>query len=245
MPHQAKKQKIDGHLRRSDAVVAVGDEFAASFDGLSVDVLANILGFLQLKDIMCKRRLNKKTLEAVKKTIVPPTDFRVSGMNEYNAMVVMTRAMPNLQQIKLTVFGYKLTLTTLGNRHKYNDGEDPDERQASQTADWTSHDIEIISNFSKLRILEIDAFMNGRYPFLFNSFPLLQKLSITGCKYLKWDLEMLGGLPLLKELDCHTNCGLTGNLKSLRVLKDTLEKVTIEYCGHVRATLWIWPTFHT
>jgi hypothetical protein len=75
--------------------------------------------------------------------------------------------------------------------------------------------------------------LNGRYPFLFNSFPLLQKLSIEGCDYLKGDLEMLTGLPLLKEIYCSFNRCLTGNIKSLRVLKDTLENVRIHNCHNV------------
>jgi hypothetical protein len=75
--------------------------------------------------------------------------------------------------------------------------------------------------------------LNGKYPFLFNSFPLLQKLSIRQCKYLKWDLEMLAGFPFLKELVCRSNERLTGNINSLRVLKETLEKVHIQYCSRV------------
>jgi hypothetical protein len=69
--------------------------------------------------------------------------------------------------------------------------------------------------------------LNGRYPSLFN-FPLLQSLNVNYCPNLKWDLEMLAGLPLLKELDFVYNDNLTGNIKSLRVLKDTLTHVTIE-----------------
>jgi hypothetical protein len=44
---------------------------------------------------------------------------------------------------------------------------------------------------------------------------------------------MLAGLPLLKELNCESNTLLTGNINSLRVLKDTLEKVTIKNCWSV------------
>jgi hypothetical protein len=137
--------------------------------------------------------------------------------------------MPNLQ---------KIALKFLGGRDKWSDGEDPDERRAAEYADWTSHDIEIISNFRKLRYLAIEdrysGALNGRYPFLFNSFPLLQTLCIDGCGYLKWDLEMLAGFPMLKELDCYCNINsLSGNINSLRVLKDTLEKVKIRCCDNV------------
>jgi hypothetical protein len=194
---------------------------------LSADDIPRILSFLDLKEIMQKRRVSKKWNEAVKNTIVPLVDFRVDSGERCIAMTVMTNALPNLQQI---------TLCNLGYEHKYNDGEDPDEEMAARTASRTTHDIEIISNFSKLRILEINfgfcAGLNGRYPALFN-FPLLQKLTINRCNRLKWDLEMLAGMPLLKELDCAENRCLTGNINSLRVLKDTLEKVTINNCDHV------------
>eukprot|EP00984_Skeletonema_dohrnii_P033263 scaffold29248_cov140-Skeletonema_dohrnii-CCMP3373.AAC.3 len=46
-------------------------------------------------------------------------------------------------------------------------------------------------------------------------------------------MEILAGLPLLKELFCASNEFLTGNIDSLRVLKDTLEKVTFRDCPHI------------
>jgi hypothetical protein len=151
----------------------------------------------------------------------------VDDLKKYRAMRVMARVLPNLQQI---------TIGGLEWGHKYNDGDDPDEEHADMTANWTSHDVGIISNFSKLRILEIRTFifLNGIYPVLFNSFPLLEKLSIKNCHYLKWDLQMLAGFPLLKELTCQEgNYCMTGNISSLRVLKNTLERVTIEECYNV------------
>ncbi len=73
------------------------------------------------------------------------------------------------------------------------------------------HDIDIISRFSKLRSLEIiNPPLNGRYPALFN-FPLLQKLRMIRCYQPKWDLAMLAGLPLLKELDCNCSSALRDN----------------------------------
>ncbi len=244
MPHPTKKKQRldDSHANSSDHMVTLND--------LSVDVLADIFGFLDgPKDIMCKRRVCRKWREAVKKTIVPPTEFCVNSLVKFDAMRVMTEALLNLQRIKLG---------PLDRRRKYSDGEDPDESHAASTANLTSHDIEIISNFGKLLDLTIDArdyyvdsidllqfgfpfrpngsVLNGRYPFLFNSFPLLQKLSIIECEHLKWDLEMLVGLPLLKELECCSegdNKCVTGNINSLRVLKDTLEKVKIRNCDNV------------
>ena len=195
-----------------------------SFDDLGTDELAHIFGFLAPEDIV-RARLNNKMREAAKITIVPLTNFIVNSVVKYNAMAAMTRALPNLQQITLR--------NGLGRGHKYSDGEDADEDWGSITADCITQDIEIISNFSKLRDLNIHYTpLNGRYTFLFN-FPLLQKLSLRECHYLKWDLEMLACLPLLTELYCVSNNYLTGNINSLRVLKDTLTKLEIANCHRV------------
>jgi hypothetical protein len=130
--------------------------------------------------------------------------------------------MPNLQSVGIAIL--------MDDGHKYSDGDDPNEQLAAVRANDITHDISIISNFRKLRRLEINyASLNGRYPFLFN-FPLLQKLKISS-NNLKWDLHMLAGLPLLRELECRGNSQLTGNINSLRVLKDTLQKMTLESCN--------------
>ena len=226
MPYPTKKQKVDCYQRD---VVVTDNDFVASFDDLS-DVLPNIFGFLPINNIMCSRRINKKSREAVLKTIVPPTKFSVDSVRDYNAIRVMTRVLPNLQQIKIGDLGI------LHNHHKckWSDGEDPDEEVAAETVDYRAHDIDIISNFTKLRILKIGltrTSLNGTYPSLFN-FPLLEELMIMYCPSLKWDLEMLAGLPSLKKLHCQSN-NVTGNISSLRVLKDTLEKVYIDRCWNV------------
>jgi len=44
---------------------------------------------------------------------------------------------------------------------------------------------------------------------------------------------MLAGMPALKELYSEGISLLTGNIKSLRVLKDTLEKVDFSFCFYV------------
>jgi hypothetical protein len=191
------------------------------------DVLADVFAYLVPKEIMSLRRVCKLWREAAKLTIVPPDNtFAVKTIDEYNAVSVVATALPNLQ-------GFELFDIDRRRRHKYSDGEDPNEEEAARTANLTSLDIEIISNFSKLRHLTLyGAGLNGRYPFLFN-FPMLQKLSIIECGYLKWDLGMLAGLPLLKELWCNENDCMTGNINSLRVLKDTLETLVIFGCQNI------------
>jgi hypothetical protein len=195
-----------------------------SFDDLGTDVVANIFGCLDPVDIM-HARLNKKMREAAKKTIVPLDNFSIDSVDKYNAMAAMTTALPNLQQ---------LTISYPGFGYKYIDGEDPDENRAAFTANWATHGLDILSRFSKLRILVISsAPLNGRYPLLFN-FPLLQNLTIWNCHNLKCDLEVLAGLPSLTELQCEHNHGLTGNINNLRMLKNTLTKVQINRCRNIR-----------
>jgi hypothetical protein len=218
---------LEGHQRSDAAAAAAVSDPSASFDELS-DVLAIIIfGFFRPEElVMCVRCVCKNWRDVAREMIVP-TEFVIDSVEKYNAMSVMTRELPNLQQIKIDSLGY--------GEHKWSDGEDP-ENSASWIVDYTSHDIGIISNFSKLRILRIEesacAPLNGRYPVFFN-FPCLQKLTIFGCRSLKWDLDMLSGLPLLKELYCWKNDRMTGTIESLIMLKDTLVKVEIRDCGRV------------
>ena len=142
----------------------------------------------------------------------------------------MSNALPNLQQLELGYLGYDFSTST---SKKFADGEEPDENKARNSANAISYDIDMISNFTKLRVLKLDnAPMNGSYPFLFN-FPLLSKLTVSNCDYLKLGLGVLAGFPLLKEFRCQGNTRMTGNVSSLRVLKDTLEKVIINNCPHI------------
>ena len=171
-------------------------------------------------------------------------DFTVKSVRSYKAMRAMSTALPNLQ---------RLSICNLNSGHKYTDGDgdDPDDGENSYSYDEdpcedNSFDVNIISRFSKLSKLCIHPMthskcscprnvpLNGRYPVLFN-FHLLQQLKIKGCYHLKWDLGMLSGLPLLKELHCCGNSregvpNLTGNLRSLRVLQNTLEVVVLPVC---------------
>ena len=174
---------------------------------LGIDEVASILSFLPLRPIMCLRRVNMTWRDAAKKTVLPlaTATWRVNNVVEYNAMEVMTRGLPNLQYIVIgDLLGSNIDLYVSdenyvsGDEHIYNNGGDPDEEHAAYTADRGSHDIEIISNFSKLNHLAIaaNASLNGRYTVFFNSFPLLEKLSIKCSNFLKWDLEMLAVFPL-------------------------------------------------
>jgi hypothetical protein len=204
----------------------LNDEGVFPFHSLDFDLLgaydiACVFSFLPLEEMRSLRNVSKKFGEVAKLFIDRPTDMIVNSVETYNKMKVMTAVPLDLQRI---------TIDDLGSRNKWSDGEDPNEGWADYTADYISHDIEVISNFRKLRILEIRSYnlLNGRYPALFN-FPQLQKLSILDCDDLRLDLEMLAGFPILKELVCECE-HLTGSINSLKVLKDTLEKVKFALC---------------
>ena len=209
MPPKKKIKLIEAH-----AVDAEG----ATVDHLSDDTVALIFSYFGPVEIMQMRCVCKKWREASKKTIPARVNFHVDSVNKFCAMVVMTRALPNIQEIMLRDLNYG---TRQGSRDRCADGEDPCDYPHPHAE--VMHDINIISNFSKLRSLRLvcGADLNGRYPVLFD-FPLLQKLNISACS-LKWDLEMLRGLPLLKELFCYGVPHMTGDIKSFRMLKDNIE----------------------
>eukprot|EP00985_Skeletonema_marinoi_P011912 scaffold5641_cov86-Skeletonema_marinoi.AAC.6 len=210
-------------IRNDDMHLA--DETAA--EEVSADEVAIIFSFLSHADIM-RARVCKTWRDAATKTLVPLCDFKIDSERSYNAMRVMTAALPNLQQI---------SIHSLGRGHKYSDGEDPHESCARVTANFMTHDIDMISSFTKLRVLHFEnAPLIGRYPVLFN-FPLLRELSVSSSHLLKFDLGRLSaGCPSLKSLKMSGNrphLNLTGNLRSLRVLKDTLEEVDVANCQQI------------
>jgi len=231
MPQSKKQRFMEGG---SDAVIrSGGSSVTEHLDDLSADVIEHILGCLGPVDIM-RARCCKKWRAAAKETIVPIINFHVNSVEKYNAIAAMATALPNLQI---------LTLTRPGSENKYNDGEDPytwvrDEDSSDEEGGDDSYDIEIISNFRKLRSLSLYCTgLNGRYPALFNNFQLLQQLTINSCGDLKVNLEILGGLSSLKELCCCHDNELAGNINSLRVLKDKLEQVVIRCCESVEGRL--------
>jgi hypothetical protein len=204
---------------------------------LSSDEVAIIFSFLQPKDIM-PARVCTTWRDAAKKTLVHPVDpfddsVQIYDVRSYNAVRVMSTALPNLEQ---------LMISNLGSGHVYSDGDDPEEWDINHI-NYIVHDINIISRFRKLRILEFcQAPLTGRYPVLFN-FPLLRDLSIRYCRHLKFDLDMLLGFPLLEELYCSDNEQFTGNISSLSPLKIPSKRCALLGVAVFMATSWNWQTF--
>ena len=187
-------------------------------EALSTDEVAIIFSFLSHQDIM-RARVCRAWRQAARKTLVPMSQFVVdsNSLKSYNAMRAMSTALPSLQWIKIDFVDFQIL---------YSDEESDNDEAVNYFVDATT----ILPNFTKLRRLEIESSsssyscpLRGRCPVLSN-FPLLQTLKISCGWHL--DLEMLSALPLLKELELSVKLTLTGNLSSLRALKDTLEKVT-------------------
>ena len=228
MPHSKKPKLVNEDAANTAAASIPSDE------------LANIFGCLGPIEILHLRRVCKTWNDAAKNTIVPLTDFKVHDIDSYNTMKTMATALPNLQQLELRDNLKHILIHINSSRinHRYANGEDPDEEKALRSINDITYDIDMVSNFTKLRVLKLGcASLNGKYPYLFN-FPL-QKLTISHCGYLKWDLNVLAGMPL-KELHVKSSesltgiiSALTGNISSLRVLKDTLERLTIAACPQV------------
>eukprot|EP00985_Skeletonema_marinoi_P001686 scaffold682_cov73-Skeletonema_marinoi.AAC.1 len=226
------RRRLAGSINEANLTAAEADDhehdddLTATINKLTGNVLAIIFGFLHLKDIMRLRCVCSDWKDAAKGTIVP-SEFKVDRMKKIRLMETMTTALPNLQHLTM----YSIAD---GWGHGYMSGDNPDERGRAYRR---THDLGIIANFQKLRSLSIiKAPLNGQYPVLFN-FPLLEKLTINDNfpfpNYIKWDLQMLERLPMLRELECRLNEAMSGNLSSLRVLKDNLEKVVISGCRNV------------
>ena len=214
MPQSKKPKLVHG-----------GDADTANAASIPSDQLANIFGYLSPVQILLLRRVCKKWNEAAKNTIVLESIY-VGHERSYNIMKTMSTALPNLQHLELgSLWG------------KYVDGEDPDEKEARESAHRISYDIDMVSNFKHLRVLELkDTPLNGSYPCLFN-FSLLTKLTVSWCKHLKWDLGALAGFPLLREFRCECNHRLTGNIDNLRVIRGTLKRLIVVSCPQVEGNI--------
>jgi len=235
MPNPKKKQRLVGPADSGTAATAVPLRRSRRINGKPEGTIAqadvvveHIFGYLPPEDIMRSRRVCKRWKDAAKNTIVPiPTNrFEVDTVMKYSAMTAMSTAMPNLAQI---------SIRPLEHRIRYSNGEEPNQSLAANTINRITFVTfpRTISRFRKLRVLELDnAPLNGRYPFLFD-FPLLDTLRIEKCIHLKWDLGMLRGMPLLKDLCFLGNKSLTGNIESLRTLKNSLQSLTISNCPDV------------
>src|SRR6056300_1491558 len=165
----SERSRLEGHdtpPKCPHMSMIVGRLMIATFSELSVEQGAMILGFFRPMEIIYFRRVCKTWKEAARVTTVPMQipffygkSFRINTLARYNALRVMATELPNLQQFEIASLCDERYLSPLDG-HKYSDGGDPDEEEAAETAHYTTHDIEIISNLRKLRHLEIMTSLN-------------------------------------------------------------------------------------
>ena len=235
MPHANKKPRLKGPtVRKNNAASATlsppplrrSHRIAGKINNRTqLDVVVEIVfSFLSPKEIMRARCVCKSWKDGAMKTNVPvPRNgygFEVNTLESFKAMCAMSKAIPNLAQISIK-------------RVRVCEGEDPYNNGVIDVRPRLHNFPDIMPRFRKLRKLTLsDVLFNGRYPHLLN-FPLLEKLDVFRCKYLKWDLEMITEMPSLKRFIWCSSDAITGNVKSFIALKEKLEEVCIARCPNV------------
>jgi hypothetical protein len=192
---------------------------------LGVDEISLILAFLSWNEIL-NARVSKKWQEAAKLTTVPDTKERFHEGDEYhgvyirnqdavNALGWLSDALPRLDG--LIFRGSRFTST--------------------RTVDY------IQQRFPELRHLTLSGTdLSGFQPSIF-LFRYLISLDLTENEELEWDLESLSGLPNLQSLETYENRSMTGNLQSLRVLKDSLVSLSLHSCQNLTGNLMVLADF--
>lgn len=242
-----------------------GSAIMQAADVLATELAVNIFAFLNWREILIARGVCKHWVKVATLTPVPPSnkERNIRGHNwkdpepqvgesyrgrlPYAAVVSLTKTLPCLQQLSLHGVLWQDGRSALPSS----------EHWWSRESIWYSgtppmHDISIISQFKDLRNLYIPGgdfqdgsggvFMSGIYPCLFN-FPKLRVLNIGYASDLIWDLEMLSGLPVLEELLIWDNPRLTGDVKNLEIVKDTIRKIKLAGCEKVVGNLLYLSSF--
>ena len=82
--------------KKSAKLAHADDEVVAVSIHQLEDIMADVLGWLCVKEIMGKRGVCKKWKEAVKKTFIPLCDFIVDNERKCNSMEVMATELAKL-----------------------------------------------------------------------------------------------------------------------------------------------------
>ena len=209
---------------------------------LDIDILIHIFEFLEWREILLSR-VCREWREIAKKTLVPynhknHTQLLIWDSKSALDMDWISKAIPKIQVIQFqdrdfapyVADGINPYPTPMSLDEQYEHWFYDDQPPSPPV------DISPIANFHHLVHLSIQTYMNGSYPFLFE-FPQLQSLQLKHPGNLQWDLSMLKGLPKLQTLHCIKNSKLTGNLKSIRVLRNSLVNLCLSNCQEVKGIL--------
>jgi len=214
---------VDENRSRNSSAIAV----------LDTDLLSIILAFLDWPEVL-PARVCRQWSEAAKLANV--TELNVRNRDIGLQLPWMSQSLANLESFKID-FG-----TSLSKDFDIQDGEEAEPTLRLPTVEEgyeppAAVDLSPIQNFTGLQRLSLrQTRLNGKYPFLFQ-FKSLVSLDLLWNTRLKWDLDMLAGLPNLQRLYCPQNHSLTGNIASVRALSATLTELTLCYCQDVTGSL--------
>ena len=211
------------------------------------NLMSSIFEFLHWKEIL-RARVCCKWREAAKLTQVPESitddgwrtpELYVQNRNIAEALGWIADALPGMSAV-IFDFGLKKS-----EEFDFATGEDP--LSVLEPEPFMGDilrpevlprpvDISSIANFRRIRKLVINqASLNGSYPYLFD-FPNLRTLELCSIRRLRWNLDMLSGLPKLEKLRC-VRTGVTGNLKCFRVLRESLVDLCLAGCTEIEGNL--------
>ena len=215
----------------------------------STSMLPIIFGYLDWKELLYVRGTCTHWCEAAKHTLVPPSienrlvsirgtpkvkdypQFHVNTSRRYNMLKVMSKVMPNLQQIHLSEFQGGVIGSMSYNGITGNIYETSNERylDEGEESNEDAYDVSIIADFRNLRSLVLNcAPLYGKYPCFFG-FSYLRELSIDqggNDSDMVWDLKMLSCMPLIEKLTLICSKA-TGSISDLHFLKNTLLELVI------------------
>ena len=218
---------------------------ATSIEILGTDELSLILGFLHWKDIL-KARVNQKWRDAVKMTLVPISrnadsyssqeeegvftqetqpEFFIKYIDHAEALSWICNALPMLQCIHCNFTLQEPAIIIQANMAKYYMPIPPPS-------------LDPISKFQHLRHLTLRGvtYLNAHYDF-FTAYPELRTLDLSHTSKVRMDLSMLSGLPKLEKLVCCESTEVTGDIKSLRVIINSLCEIDFAGCERVGGSL--------
>jgi len=196
------------------------DKTHSAIELLGTDLLSTIFSFLGWAEVLNTRVCNSCWREAA--IVTPVAEIWIRKKEIARDLSWISRALPNTQAFKIA-----------SDEIKFQHGEDSawSEMIAGDFQE-SRVDLSHIQNFRCLRHLVLQIDLNGKYPFIFQ-FEHLQRLDLRGNCRLKWDLEMLSGLPNLQTLYCAQNHSLTGDIASVRILSSTLTELKVCHCPYV------------
>jgi len=196
---------------------------------LDTSLLAIVFSHLPWKEVLRARRVNRQWKQAAAQAVVAEVALR--EVTEAQNLATTAAALPHVQSFRVNHLDGETDLIS------FMDGEGVTITRRGAEQRPPPIDLSSIANFRYLQNLQLQhTVLCGSYPFLFQ-FQHLKSLDLRGNTLLTWDLQLLSAMPCLENLSCTSNFALTGDLRSLRVLKDSLASVNLKDCERVTGLL--------